>query len=46
MDEALCPFCGGAGCRLCDYTGSEPSGESDWFEAAKDEAERKIIDNQ
>ena len=46
MDEALCPFCGGEGCRLCGYTGTEPVGEPDWFEAAKEEAELKAIENQ
>lgn len=40
--EELCWNCGGAGCRLCDYTGSEPVGDSDWFEAAKEEAERAV----
>lgn len=35
----LCWFCGGEGCRMCDYTGSEPVGEPDWFDAAKEEAE-------
>lgn len=42
MEEELCWNCGGAGCRLCGYTGSEPVGESDWFEAAKEEAEMEL----
>lgn len=38
-DDTLCWLCGGEGCRLCGYTGREPVGETDWFEAAKEHIE-------
>ena len=42
MDDVLCQYCYGEGCRACGYTGSEPAGDSDWFEAAKEEAETAV----
>ncbi len=45
MEEelGLCWNCGGEGCRWCGYTGSELAGERDWFEAAKEEAEMRMM---
>lgn len=42
MDETLCWYCGGEGCRLCDYTGIEPV-EKDWFEASREEDEMVFV---
>lgn len=43
MEEELCWNCGGAGCRLCGWTGVEQTEkERDWCEAAKEAAEMEL----